>query len=242
MRSEPSKSQKVYQIIFNHIKQSFDNGEFKPGSKLPPERELAARFNVSRTSIREALRVLESNGVVEVRHGDGTFIRSSEIQSVLDSLSESNYKVDEKLLYEMLEVRMVLEAECAYIAAQKATSADLEHMRKCLDEMSKAEHNEELGYITDSQFHFYIAQATHNSVFIKLIQTFREQMKDTIRVCRHYRFKQEGQFQATLNEHKEIYLAIALKDASRAKELMQQHITHIRNEMARVSVEGMDVN
>lgn len=241
MGAEPAKSQKVYQIIFNHIKDSFRNGELKPGSKLPPERELAARYNVSRTSIREALRVLESNGVVEVKHGDGTFIRASEIQSLLDNLSESVYKVDEKLLYEMLEVRMVLEAECAYIAAQKATSEDLENLRKCLDDMAKAEDDEETGYITDSQFHFYIAQATHNSLFMKLNQTLREQMKNTIRICRHYRFKQAGQFQATLDEHKEIYLAIAEKDSQRAKQLMQMHINHIRKEMTRVSLEGMSI-
>jgi GntR family transcriptional repressor for pyruvate dehydrogenase complex len=241
MGAGAAKSQKVYQIIFNQIKDSFQNGELKPGSKLPPERELATRYSVSRTSIREALRVLESNGVVEVRHGDGTFIRASEMEALLEKLTDSIYKVDEKFLYEMLEVRMVLEAECAYAAAQKATSEDLENLRNCLDQMAKSEDNEELGYLTDSQFHLYIAQATHNSIFMKLIQTLREQMKNTIRICRHYRFKQAGQFQATLDEHKEIYLAIALKDSQRAKQLMQQHIHHIRKEMARVSLEGMSI-
>ncbi|MGE7602962.1 FadR/GntR family transcriptional regulator [Peribacillus sp. NPDC097675] len=237
--SMPIKSPKVYEIIFNQIKESFMNGELKPGDKLPAERELSTRFKVSRTSIREALRVLESNGVIEVRPGDGTFIRQSEVQSLTDRLSITIINAENHLIYEMLEVRRVIETECAFLAAQRASSLDLQNILKALEDMAKSEQDEELGLQADLLFHNSIAQAANNSIFAGLVHTLSDQMKDTIRATRQHRFANTGHFQETLQEHKEIYFSIALKEADKAKQLMDAHIIRIRKQMATDTFESM---
>lgn len=239
MDSIPVKSPKVYEIIFNQIKESFISGELKPGDKLPPERELSNRFKVSRTSIREALRVLEINGVIEVRPGDGTFIRKSDVQSLIEQLSASIIKAEDNMVYEMLEVRRVIETECAFLAAQRANSLDLQNILKALEEMARSEHDEELGLRADLHFHYSIAQATNNSIFAGLVHTLSDQMKDTIRATRRHRFAKPGHFQETLQEHKEIFHSIALKEADKAKQLMDAHIIRIREQMASATLESI---
>ncbi|MFJ7747105.1 FadR/GntR family transcriptional regulator [Peribacillus sp. NPDC097295] len=239
MDSIPVKSPKVYEIIFNQIKESFINGELKPGDKLPAERELSNRFKVSRTSIREALRVLESNGVIEVRPGDGTFIRQSEVQSLIARLSNTIINAENHLIYEMLEVRRVIETECAFLAAQRASSLDLKNIMNALEDMANSEQDEELGLQADLLFHNSIAQAANNSIFSGLVQTLSEQMKDTIRATRRHRFAKPGHFQETLQEHKDIYFSIALKEADKAKQLMDAHIIRIRKQMATATLESI---
>ncbi|MGE7637323.1 FadR/GntR family transcriptional regulator [Peribacillus frigoritolerans] len=239
MDSIPVKSPKVYEVIFNQIKESFISGELKPGDKLPPERELSNLFKVSRTSIREALRVLEINGVIEIRPGDGTFIRQSDVQSLIEQLSTSIIKTEDNMVYEMLEVRRVIETECAFLAAQRANSLDLQNILKALEEMARSEHDEELGLRADLLFHHSIAQATNNSIYAGLVHTLSDQMKNTIRATRWHRFAKPGHFQETLQEHKEIYYSIALKDADKAKQLMNAHIIRIREQMAAATLESI---
>lgn len=234
MRPESKNSQKVYEFIANEIKESFLKGDLLPGDKLPPERELAARFKVSRTSIREALRVLEINDLVEIRRSDGTFMKSTDI-SVNELLSESIYKAEGKLVYEMLEVRLAIETECAFIAAERATSTDLENIRKWVMAMNNAK-NEESGLEADLNFHNCIAEATHNSIFIELVHTLGKQMKNTIRATRTHRFANPERHHETNNEHQEIFLAIAQREPQKAKQLMKEHIMRIREEMTRASL------
>ncbi|MGE7120700.1 FadR/GntR family transcriptional regulator [Peribacillus sp. NPDC046944] len=242
MDSIPVKSPKVYEIIFNQIKESFITGELKPGDKLPSERDLSIRFKVSRTSIREALRVLEINGVIEVRPGDGRFIRHSEVQSLINQLSTTIIDAENDMVYEMLEVRRVIETECAFLAAQKATSLDFQKMLKALEDMANSEHDEELGLQADLLFHNSIAQATNNSIFAGLVHTLSDQMKETIQATRQHRFSKPGHFQETLQEHKDIYISIALKDADKAKHLMDVHIKRIREQMATATLDSIGDN
>ena len=239
MDSIPVKNPKVYEIIFNQIKESFITGELKPGDKLPAERELSTHFKVSRTSIREALRVLESNGVIEVRPGDGTFIRQSEVQSLINRLSNTIINAEKNLIFEMLEVRRVIETECAFLSAQRASSLDLQNILKALEDMSISEQDEELGLQADLLFHNSIAQAANNSIFAGLVHTLSNQMKDTIRATRQHRFATPGHFQETLQEHKDIYFSIALKEADKAKQLMDAHILRIRTQMATATLESI---
>lgn len=235
----PKQNQKVYQIIFNRIKESILSGELLPGDKLPSERELASRFNVSRTSIREALRALEIHGIIESRQGDGTFIKASEVKKVLEELSTAIHKTEDYLIYEMLEVRQALESECAYLAAYRANSYDLEQMRKCIEQMSSAGSDTEKGLMADLNFHLSIAEASHNSILLGLVQTLGEHLKNTISVTRSHRFSRAGLFEETFNEHKELYLAIARRDADHAKKLMEHHISKIRQEMSEATLENL---
>ncbi|WP_044896059.1 FadR/GntR family transcriptional regulator [Bacillus alveayuensis] len=226
-----NKKKKTYQVIVDQIKEYFLNGKLKPGDKLPTERELANRFHVSRTSIREALRELEMKGIIEVKQGSGSYIKSSDSHILGQELSSTIIKAEKKLIYEMLELRRVLEVECAFLASQRATSEDLERIREALMMMVQAKHDVELGIQADVNFHIQIVRASHNSIFLQLIETIREHMQDTIRATRRQRLTNPERMQETIDEHKNIYLAIAAGDGDKAKQLMEKHITQIRKEL-----------
>jgi GntR family transcriptional regulator, transcriptional repressor for pyruvate dehydrogenase complex len=227
----PQSKKKAYQVIVDYIKENFFNGELKPGEKLPTERELANRFHVSRTSVREALRKLEIKGIIEIKQGSGSFIKASQIHSLGEELSSTIIQTEKKLIYEMLELRQALEVECAFLASRRATSEDLERIRKTLEMMDQSKNDVELGIQADLNFHINIVLAAHNSIFLQLFQTLSDHMQDTIRVTRRQRLKDPERAQETINEHKEIYLAIAAGDADQARQLMEKHITQIRREL-----------
>lgn len=242
MLPEIKPNQKVYQVIFHKIKDSIIEGELLPGEKLPSERELATRYNVSRTSIREALRVLEVSGIIEIKHGDGTFIKHTNVKKVIEDLSDVIIRTEDFLIYEMLETRLILESECAYFAALRATSSDLEKIKNSIEDMQLAGKDAELGVLADLQFHYSVAEAAHNSVLLGLVHALGIHMKKTIQVTRSHRFAKNGLYQETLNEHKEIFLAISQRDADTAKQLMFSHISKIRQEMSEVSLEQLKNN
>ncbi|WP_332645859.1 FadR/GntR family transcriptional regulator [Lysinibacillus sp. 54212] len=227
----PQPKQKAYQIIVDQIRENYLNGDLLPGEKLPTERELASRFNVSRTSIREALRKLEIKGIIEIKQGSGSFIKASESNTLGEELSSTIIKTEKKRIYEMLELRQALEVECAFLAARRATSEDLERISLALEMMIRAKDDVELGIQADLSFHINIALASHNSIFLGLFQTLSEHMHDTIRATRSQRLKDPERTQETIDEHKEIYLAIAAGEATQAKQLMEKHITQIRREL-----------
>ncbi len=227
----PQPKKKAYQVIVDQIREYFLNGELQPGDKLPTERELASRFNVSRTSVREALRKLEINGIIEIKQGSGSFIKTPEYHSLGEELSATIVKTEKKRIYEMLELRQALEVECAFLASRRATSEDLERIGKALEMMDLVKDDVELGIQADLSFHINIVLASHNSIFLQLFQTLSEHMQDTIRVTRTQRLKDPERMQETIDEHKEIFLAIAAGDANQAKQLMEKHITQIRREL-----------
>lgn len=226
--TQPKK--KAYQVIVDQINEYFLNGKLKPGDKLPTERDLASRFNVSRTSVREALRKLEIKGIIEIKQGSGSFIKTSEVLAV-EEISSTIMNAEKKLIYEMLELRRMLEVECASLASQRATSEDLNRIREALEMMDHAKNDVELGLQADLNFHISIVYASHNSIFLQLIKTLSGHMQDTIRATRRQRLANHERNQDTINEHKEIYLAIATGDAGQAAQLMEKHITQIRKEL-----------
>lgn len=228
----PQPKKKAYQVIVDQIKECFLNGELQPGEKLPTERELASRFKVSRTSVREALRKLEIERFIEIRQGSGSFIKALENHTLGEELSTAVTKTEKKILYEMLELRQAIEVECAFLAARRATSEDLERISTALEMMDRVKNDVELGIQADVSFHMNIALASHNSIFLQLFQTLSEHMQDTIRATRRQRLKDPERAQETIDEHKAIYLAIAAGDANLAKQLMERHIAQIRRELA----------
>lgn len=227
----PKPKIKAYQVVVDQIKENFLNGEYKPGEKLPTERELASLFSVSRTSVREALRKLEIKGLIEIKQGSGIFIKSLDFIPRVE-ITSPIMNAEKTLIYEMLELRRVLEVECAYLASQRATSEDLERIREALEMMGRAKNDVEQGLQADLSFHFNIVRASHNSIFLQLMESLGERMKDTIQVTRRYRLADPERLQDTVDEHKEIYLAIATGEANQAKRLMEKHITQIRKEIS----------
>lgn len=228
--------EKVYEIIFRKIQQDIADGQLMVGDKLPSERELAIQYEVSRTSIREAMRVLELGDVVEIRQGDGTFIKNVTLSSVKDKLAHVLTQSDKALLYEMLELRFILESQCAALAAARATSRDIQQIAKTLEQMKRAADDRDLGIQADLAFHLAIAEATHNTVLQQLIASLKPHMQNTIEATRQHRLAEDGSYERTFEEHKAIYIAISRGEAEVAKHLMEQHILRIRQEISELSI------
>jgi len=234
---ENSEPTKIYQLIFDRIRDSIYNGDLKPGEKLPPERTMAKLFQVSRTTIREALRALELNGIIEIRAYEGSFIREIEVQTLIDDMASAIIKAEDSMVYEMLDVRRVLETECAALAAIRASSLDLERIRKCLEDMAKSDQDDEIGLTADVNFHYAVAQAANSPILFDLMKILVSRMKYTIRATRHYRFSKPQRFTETLNEHKEIYLAITVNDQERARKIMTKHLVEMKKEIAQMQLD-----
>ncbi|MBG9542006.1 GntR family transcriptional regulator [Cytobacillus firmus] len=225
-----AEKKKTYLVLADKLIECYLGGNLKPGERLPSERELAVQFNVSRTTIREALRTLELNGLIDIRQGGGSYVKVSDIQSNKEEII-TVVKAENPLVFEMLELRRALEAESSFLAANRATPADLEKLRIALHNMALSKQDPELGLKADLDFHIGIAEATHNSIFIELIHTLKGHMEETIRATQNHRFKDLSRYGDTINEHREIYLAIASGNGDKAKELMEGHITKIRAEL-----------
>lgn len=227
-----STKQKVYEMVFQKIQQEILAGRYEVGDKLPSERELAISYQVSRNSIREAIRLLELRNLVEIKHGDGTFIKNISIKSTKNDMVNVLLNTDKTSIYEMLELRLILESQCAFFAALRANTQDFEKIASSLEMMKEADADEKLGIQADLSFHIAIAEATHNKVLVELIASLVPHIRNTIEVTRKYRLAEKTNISRTFDEHKQIYLAISRGDSEQAKTLMENHIRTIRQELS----------
>lgn len=230
---KPIKTKKIYEEIVDQIRQLLIDGQIKPGDKLPSERELVESFKVSRSSIREALSALEMMGILEVRTGEGTFIKHIRPESMMSSLAWSLY-LDKGSILEMLEVRKMIEVQAVGYAAERATEKEINQLILTLDRMRNNSQN--MGSISekaDMMFHYTIAVATHNKITIRLMDTISDNLQHLIHATRPKLY--EGKYTPELlyNEHEKIYIAIRNKDSKEAREQMLEHLNGVENEILR---------
>lgn len=219
-------------IVMGKIVELIRTEEITGGNRLPSERELAAKFQVSRNSVREALRTLEWHGVLDIRRGGGSYVRESSRDVIQATLTETLTANKTHLVFEMLEVRRALEVEAASLAAQRANMKDLENIQLALEAMEVSIEEVEKGVQADLQFHLQIVEASHNSILIQLTKTMMDKLDATIRTTRTHRFQDPDRYEATWMEHKNIFVAIASGDSELAKDLVEQHISGVRRELS----------
>lgn len=218
---EPVKRSRIYQDVVRQIKALISSGKLKPGDQLPTERELAEALKVSRPSVREALRTLETMGYLESRIGvgGGSFIKQITISDVIAPLSEMFLK-HKKSILELQEVRLILESETAGLAAQRCNSEDLTEIEDGLLTMQKEIDTRELGMAGDNAFHNAVAKATHNEVLI----TFMSMFGDLQNELRAMTLNLPGQPGRSLQDHRNVYNAIKAGDKTKAVKSMRDHI------------------
>src|SRR3990167_6105938 len=132
----PIRSTRIYEEIVRQVKQMITEGRLKSGDQLPPERDLAEKFRVSRTSVREALRALESLGLLEIRPGEGTFVREVSVEALIEPLALLMVSQRETI-GELFEARRVLEPAIAALAAARATPEEVQEMERILEEQAR---------------------------------------------------------------------------------------------------------
>ena len=224
MRFKPIKPKKVSTQIADQIRDSILAGEFSPGDKLPPERELAEMFGVSRPSVREALNILATTGLVMSYQGGGTVVLSLVDAGQGGSLSELIRSQQERAL-EVIEVRKCMECWTAYYAAQRALPEDLRRMEEILAGMEKNRSDHRPSEDLDANLHIVIARATHNIVWLHLMQSIFDAMKEFQRGVWRAVYLTIEDHNLLFQHHAALVAAIRSRDAEAAREAMMHHLT-----------------
>jgi GntR family transcriptional repressor for pyruvate dehydrogenase complex len=220
--AEVIRKTKVYEQIAQQIQRLICDGFLKPGDKLPPERELAEIFHVSRGSLRDAVRALEVTGLVEPRQGEGTVVRAPSADSLINPLTTVLLR-QRVFVSELLEFRAMIEPVLARRAAQHASAEDLERMEKILRRQQEKVDRGELAIEEDSEFHNMIAHAAKNSVVLNVLDAFM----DLLRESREKSLQVDGRLQESLEGHRQIFHAIQQHDPAGAENAMRRHIERI---------------
>ena len=219
---KPIKKTRIYEKIVDEIKDLIDQGTLKWGDQLPTERELSETFKVSRTCVREAFRILESQGLLESRQGNGTYVANSAIDSLVQPLAsfilkEKDYQI------ELFEMRRLLESQLAYLAAERATPENMAKMEKILRRQEEQIANGETGLDSDSDFHHALAEAANNRILLHIINTTKEFLAES----RESYLLGEERAKKSLAHHKKIFSAIQKGDGELAAEAMREHIEDV---------------
>ncbi|MCL5780862.1 MAG: FadR family transcriptional regulator [Firmicutes bacterium] len=230
MDFKPIKAKKIYEEIVDQIKGMIARGELNPGDKLIPERELAECMGVGRSAVREAYRALEAIGIIEIKPGEGTFVRKIGNKPMTDIMSLA-VLTGKDTLFELLELRKIVETEVAALAAVRRTDEDLKEIKNWLEQMKQDIKNANLGDLSDLKFHYAITDAAHNSLLTRLMNSISETMKQEMKTARENLYLTPGTPSRLYEQHKVIYEAIARGDEIAARSAMLKHLSRTEKEL-----------
>lgn len=199
------------------LKNAIEQGEYPPGSKLPSEQQLVRRFAVSRTVIREAIADLRASQLVVTQQGKGAFVCDKPISDVLQ-LATTGATPDLELTY-LMELRIAIESETAYLATQKRSQRDVDQLQKHLREMQHAIDAQEPSTGMDARFHFAIAAAAKNPHFVALLTYVYQRLNHKDPLIPATRKQQ------ALKEHEHLCHAIERGDPDAARSAMRLHLS-----------------
>jgi DNA-binding FadR family transcriptional regulator len=211
--------------VVDDVTRQIVQGVYPGGTPLPPEPELAAIFGVSRTVVREAVRLLASKGLVSVKHGSGVWVQPPDAWDHLDPLilaSRLEIGQDISVLDQIIEARRIVEPEVAYLAARRRTSEHLSRLRDLLAAMRSALINGDIERIgeLDFQFHETLFIASGNLVLRQLVWTLSTLFQVAATLFRGDAPRRED----SQRDHAAILAAVEAGDAERARQTMRQHI------------------
>jgi GntR family transcriptional regulator, transcriptional repressor for pyruvate dehydrogenase complex len=224
------RTPKLADRVAQQLQALISTQHLRPGDRLPPERDLAERFAVSRTVVREAVRSLVAKGLLEVHSGSGTFVRVVAPEAVTESLrmllrsSAGSYD-------SVLEVRQLLEVEIARLAAERATPQDLAAMEQTIVALAVTEGDPEAFARADVAFHAALARATQNDLFVILHDSIFDAL---LEVRRKGAAQVPGTVQRALYHHSDILRCVRAHDPLAAQEAMRAHLEESRQTMLRV--------
>ena len=222
---EPIARQKTYELVAERLLSLISSRRLGPGDLLPPERELVQLYGVGRSSIREALRMLESKGVIR-GGGNGSFAVAG-FANTLNSSIRFLLSVEEADYDELFEVRRILEGEAAALAASRRSQSDLERMTAEVEAMEAGLASEE-GFITaDLRFHLIVAEATRNRLILHLMHAIRALLQRSLSSAYHI----PGSPQGAIELHHLIIEAIAARRPEEARQRMQEHVSRVERDI-----------
>ena len=226
------KKTRIPEEIVGQIRDLVRAGVLSPGDKLPPERDLAQQFGVSRASVREAMRLLDTRGLVIIRPGAGTYITEDTVEAVAQALS-SLMNGRPSPAGDVFEMRLLLEPRVASLAAERAGDEDIERMKAALDSQGADIAAGGTGAEFDSEFHSSIATATKNSALVAVTQA----ISDILSQSRRDSLLSPERSRLSLQSHRQILAAIQKRRPRKALQAMQEHISDVDRQVHVLSPE-----
>ncbi|WP_036372533.1 FadR/GntR family transcriptional regulator [Neomoorella thermoacetica] len=228
----------VYNRVVDEIKKSIFEGKMSPGDRLPAERELAEMLGVSRTSVREALKMLAAEGLVSIRHGQGAFISEQDPDEYLKRFA-SHLPVNRETVLDLFEVREVLEPQAARWVAERGTQGDIQELASMVITTKEQLGRLRSGRLSllaghDSNFHYRLAQAAGNIVLVRLMHSLLGLLADS----RSRSLAIPGRGERSVDEHYEIVQALLHRDANGAAAAMLRHLKDVREQVEAAWREG----
>jgi DNA-binding FadR family transcriptional regulator len=218
-----------YQRLAAQLLALIAQGEFKVGERLPSERALAERFDVSRTSVREATIALELQGVVEVRGGSGIYIAKA---PTVPAAMPGFMPATEPGPFELLRARCLIESEIASVAAETRKDADLDRIFSALADMREHIDNKEANEAADQLFHLRIAESTGNSVLLQMVTAMWAQARGPVWTKIEHHFHTPDLRLASHADHQRIFKALLARDPVAARAAMRAHLERVISEFA----------
>jgi GntR family transcriptional regulator, transcriptional repressor for pyruvate dehydrogenase complex len=219
---QPIKKRRVADEIADRIRGMILAGAFPPGQPLPAERDLAEQFGVSRGAIRDALRMLEMIGLIETRHGQGTFPQELTVDRLVAPLTAvMAYRPD--MRDELMDVRRMFEPAVARAAAPRATEEDFADLERMLDAQRLKLKAGESPIIEDTSFHALLARSTQNRVVVSIMAI----LNDLLVESRKLALNQNGRPEQSIRGHEAVIAALRRRDPDGAAQAMNTHIQQI---------------
>jgi Transcriptional regulators len=218
---KPIRRSRLYEEVADRLREFIDVHQLKPGDRLVSERDLAVRLGVSRTSVRQALTVLRTIGLVDIRHGEGVYLLrplDEVVEPLTDELVHSN-----EMFPATMEVREALETQAARLAARRRSPADLDAMTSALATMDRAIESGENGEPGDAQFHQALTRASGNPLLTQLMGSLSEH----IRQSREASLSRPDRPTLSLASHRRILDAVAAQDEDGAAAAMREHLFQV---------------
>lgn len=216
------KKTRIHEEVFNQIHELIRQGRLKARDQLPSERELAETFKVSRTSVREALRALETQGLIVSRTGMGNFVVDLPVEALIGPLAR--LLIDEKKsLADLFELRKIIEPDIAALAAERATASDVAQLKRILAKQTQAVKGGETGVEADAELHLCISRATQNQALQKLVSGLMEMLSRS----REESLQTKQRRESSIAAHRKIIGAISKHERSKARSEMLRHIEQV---------------
>ena len=219
IETQVSRGTRIYEKVVEKLKESISKGEILPGDPLPSERQLMDDFVVSRSSLREAFRVMELLGLIDSVPGKGRFVRHPKPPAE----DEKNIRLEDSAVLELMEARRILDPAIAAESAMRATSSDLTRLLRVLTSTEKRLGDPNQRAQSDFDFHLALAEATHNFVFVNITRM----NFDLIMATHDKIYNLLDDKEAFLAEHREMYEAILDHNVELAREMASNHIDRI---------------
>ena len=221
----------VHEQIVDQIVNMVLSGELKEGDKLPSERHLKEQFNVSRASLREALRILSTLGIVEARAGSGIYITKQTGKSMEKNISLMYMPTSTEDIVELLEFRRLIECECIKTATNNINDEDIKKLEKCISLAGNS--RSEVSIAADRDFHYIIAQKSGKRFFYESMSAMILAITEALRIMRQLEEFHKISLKSQA-EHREILDALCAKDHVLAEKAMYNHLTSVQNDLVKL--------